>query len=184
MDSTTTTIVHSNSKSRGFSLVEILIVTAIMSIFVAIATSSIVALSQNSTSLLNYQEMNLQSRQMLEQLARDLRGAVEVHTVSDTGISVDTITSDGTQITVTYDFSSSAGLLYRQVDSKPRDILLTDLSSFDLNAYTFRGATTVNPLETKRVQVEAVMERQTLATKNTNYIISAQFVLRNHYVSN
>ncbi|WP_309399671.1 prepilin-type N-terminal cleavage/methylation domain-containing protein [Cerasicoccus maritimus] len=179
----TTTTAHSKARRKGFSLAEMLIVTAVMGFFVTIATSSVVALSRSSTSLINYQTMNENSRLMLETFARDLRGATQVNSLSDTVLSIDTLTSDGTTQTVTYTYSSSAGLLYRQVGTGVRDILLDDIVAFDMNFYTFRGAETTSTIEAKRVQLEAMMERKVLTTTNTNYIISAQFVLRNHRVS-
>ncbi|WP_309387387.1 PulJ/GspJ family protein [Cerasicoccus frondis] len=184
MDYTTTTTGLSKPRqAKGFSLAEVLIVTALMGFFVMIATSSVVALSRSSTAMINYQDMNEQSRIMLEQFARDLRSATNVNSLSDTSISIATVTSSGATLQVTYTYSSSAGLLYRQVGSGVREIILDDIVAFDMNFFTFRGDPTTNPIEIKRVQLEAMMERSALATTNTNYIISAQFVLRNHRVS-
>lgn len=179
----TTTTVRSKYRRQGFSLMEVLVVTAVMGFFVSIATSSLVALSRSSTSLVNYQDMNEQSRVMLELFARDLRSAVSVDSVSDTALTIQTITSDGSKKTISYTYSSSAGVIYRQEGSGVRDIILDDVAAFDMNFFTFRGQDTVNPIETKRVQIEAMMERTVLSSKNTNHIISAQFVLRNHRVS-
>lgn len=180
---TTITGHFKQTKRQGFSLVEVLISTAILSIFVAIATSSIVSLSRSSTSLLNYQSMNQDSRLMLERFARDLRATIDVVQISADSLEVTTITSDGSEINVSYSYNDAAGIVYREVSGSPREIILSDVVAFDLEFFTFRGDSTTNHLETKRVQLESIMSRKALSTENTNHIISAQFVLRNHHVS-
>ncbi|WP_309387393.1 prepilin-type N-terminal cleavage/methylation domain-containing protein [Cerasicoccus frondis] len=182
MASTTTTTARSN-KTKGFSLIEMLIVTTVLGFFVMIATSSMLSLSRSSSSLINYQAMNEESRLMLEQFARDLRSATQVINATDTELEIVTRTSSGGAQTVTYTYNANASVLYRQVGVGVREIILSDVSAFDLDFYTFRGNTTNTPIETKRVQIEAMMERSVLSTKNTNHIISAQFVLRNHRVN-
>ena len=177
----TTTTAH--SKQKAFSLVELLIVTTVLGFFVMIATSSMLALSKSSTSLVNYQEMNEQGRHMLERFARDLRSASTVVAISDTSIQLECTPYGGSQQSVSYTYNAQAGLLFRQVDSQVHTIILDDLSAFDLTFYTFRGEETSNPIEAKRVVIQAIIERSSLSTKNTHFIISAQFVLRNHRVT-
>lgn len=180
----TTITEHSKRRARrGFSLVEVLISTAVMAFFVAIATSSLVSISRSSSAMLNYQSMNEESRSMLEQFSRDLRATIDVISVSSSGLTITTMTSSGSQTNITYTYNSDAGVVYRQVTGAAREIVLSDVAAFDLQFFTLRGANTSNPLETKRVQLETIMERHALSTQNTNHIISAQFVLRNHHVS-
>lgn len=163
---------------------EMLVSTSVLAIFVSIAMSSIVSLSKSSTSLINYQDMNKQGRSMMEVFSRDLRAATNVYETTSTRISFDTVTSDGTSQKVTYEYFPNADILYRSINDGLREIALEDASSFNLSFYTLRGDPTTTALETKRVEVAATIERKLLSTKNTNYFVSAQFVLRNHRVSN
>ncbi len=54
-----------------------------------------------------------------------------------------------------------------------------------MNYYRYnRDELALNPLETKHIQLEAKLQRNVLGITNTNYIISARFMMRNKDVTN
>ena len=65
-----------------------------------------------------------------------------------------------------------------------RTTFLYDVDELNLKYYNFRQSQTTNHREIKHVQIEGLMERRVLNLTNTNYVISARFMMRNKDVTN
>lgn len=169
--------------NRGFSLAELLIATAIAAMILTVAASTVVTLAKGSRSLMNYTEMNTQSRHALDNLGLYLRSASDVHTATSTRLVIDRIDHAGNTEKIAYDYDPDARTLTMTRGGLAR-IILTDVDSLSFNYFTLRQAPTLNPLEVKHVQLEAELTRDVLSLTNHNYIISARFMLRNRRVSN
>jgi len=171
-----------------------LIAMTLAALVLAGTTSAIMALVKGSQSLVNYSEMNTESRFALENLGRNLRSANSVKAVANDGFRITRVRSDGTQEDLRYDYDAQARTLsLSNLTSGENRVLLHDVNSphaaiyYKLKPTYGTGAAaepTSNPLEVKHVQLEAELRRDVLNLANRNYIISARFMLRNHRVSN
>ncbi|MFP4540235.1 MAG: type II secretion system protein J [Opitutales bacterium] len=169
----------------GFTLVEILIAMTLSALALTVTASGLLALGKGSESLLNYSEMNTESRAALELLGRHLRSTQDVSAASATGFVITRLDSAGQPQDLRYNYEADKGTLtVTDLATGDAEILLRDVSSLTLAYYTLQQAPTSNALEVKHVQLEAELERQVLSVANRNYIISARFMLRNRRVSN
>lgn len=163
---------------------EMLMATVLATLVLAIAASATLALAKGSQSLINYSEMNTESRFALENLGRNIRSANSVVTVNASEVRFTRITGDGSVEEIQYVYDQDAETLtYRNVTTDESKVLLHDINTLTLNFYTLRHNTTTNPIEVKHIQLEAELRREVLNLVNRNYIISARFMLRNHRVS-
>lgn len=181
---------------KGFSLVEVMVAMAISMIFLATTYATLFSLSSGSESMINFSEMNGQSRFALELFGRDARMARDVYTDqthafsdSEMWITRRADPSSSAVIRVGYIYDKNSSTFTRIVEDTSGNtlserVLLYDITELKLNYYRYiNNQTALNPLETKHVQLEAELQRKVLALKNTNYIISARFVMRNKDVT-
>lgn len=181
----TTTTGHSRPGRlrRGFTLVEVMVTTVLSGMLMAGAMASILTLSQGSNSLVNYVDMNNQSRHALELFGRDIRGATAVRSMSAHRVVVDTSGPNKTTLRVTYEYVPAAGALYRREGNGTPRIILNNIEQFEIRYYNLRQGVAGVPLEVKHIQIESLMRQSSLRADNTNHIISAQYMLRNKNVS-
>jgi prepilin-type N-terminal cleavage/methylation domain-containing protein len=191
------------SKS-GFSLAELVIAMTIASFVLTASYATVISLAKGSKSMINYSEMNNQTRFAIEVFGRDARMAMDV-TVADEN-TITTLNSLWNEASnayrnyrVTYKYFPSAGTFKRTVvdvstGSTVEDrILLYDVQSLNFTYYGLINqenpneslllGTPPDKLSIKHVQIEAELQREVLNVTNTNYIISARFMLRNKDVS-
>lgn len=193
------------SKGRGgFTLVEIMAVVVISSMLVLAAYTTIMSLARGSKSMVNFSEMNTQTRWGIEIFGRDVRmgSAVRWEDFGPTGVVIRRATVVDASGTVdmqdfAYLYDADAKTFRREVWAPEYDpenhpeyrvdgssrVLLTDVEELKLHYYTARQESTSNPADVKHIQLEAKLERTVINLKNTNYIISARFMMRNKNVS-
>lgn len=164
--------------NKGFTLAEVLIAMTIAGFMLSASYATILALAKGTHSMANYSEMNGQTRMALEIFGRDARMASAVHTASANQLSF-TATGD----VIEYEYSPAANTFQRTVNSDPPRVLLFDVEDLHLRYYTLRHDETTRPIEVKHVQLEAKMQRRVLQFVNTNYLLSARFMMRNQDVS-
>lgn len=195
---------HINSKS-GFSLAEVMVAVTISAFVLTSAYAAIISLAKGSESLMNYTEMNSQSRMAIEVFGRDARATSNVHTFSTNRFTLLREIWTGSYYAdrfVTYEYVPQAGTFTRienrativsgarvpgaEID---REILLYDVDELNFKYYRLYDPEITNydpvartKLEVKHVQLEAKLLRNVLTNENTNYIISARFMMRNKNV--
>jgi len=188
----------SNSR-KGFTLAEMLMAMTISSFILAGAYASIISLAKGSESLINYTEMNNQCRYALELFSRDMRMAADVlqHDFNKGSLVIERVQPDGSSIFIRYhyiDDSGTGGHFKREewsvypgnpsFDLLKDDVLMFDVEALELRYYRFnRDVVALNPLEVKHVEIEAELQRDVLGIVNTNYIVSARFMMRNKDVT-
>lgn len=168
----------------GFTLVEMMITMGILSMIIATGLTAVTFISQSSTSLSNYTIMSTDSRHALERAARDFRMGFNVNSATSTTIDFDIYGKAGAIDNIVYTYSSSNKTLYRSENGSSNEAVLEDLQNFQFNYYNLRRESTTAPISIKEVQLEGIMRRHVLVLTNTNYIISARFMMRNRAVSN
>ena len=171
-------------RRAGFSLVEMIITMGLLSMIIAVGLSAVTFISQSSTSLTNYTLMSNNSRHALEIIARDLRMGYNINSATSTQLDFDIYGKGNTTTNLVYNYVAADKKLYRTEDLVTTETIIEDLASFQFNYFNLRRESTTAPISIKEVQMEGVMRKQALAITNTNYIISARFMMRNRSVSN
>jgi prepilin-type N-terminal cleavage/methylation domain-containing protein len=180
-----------NIKNKsGFSLVEVMVSMTIATFILASSYATLISLSKGTESMVNFSEMNAQTRNALELFGRDSRMASAViHAREDSFRLVREM--EGNQIEVRYRYVPNSKIFERiQFDNAgnvtERRTILYDVDELFFNYYTARQNQTngTGLADIKHVQLEAKLERNVLNITNTNYIISARFMMRNKHVAN
>ncbi len=169
------------SRKRGFTLAEVLIAVSISSVFMSGITSSYIFIFKSSLGMSQYIEMSTQSQIGLERFGRDMRMAVDVSAATSTAITLEVQGESGTS-TVQYIYDSSSKSLNR-IDGSWNLTVISNIESLSFRYYNLLGNTTTNPVEVKKIQLEALLEKTVFEVKNTTNIVSAKFMLRNRKVS-
>jgi len=167
---------------RGFTLVEVLIVTTLCGLVLAVSTGSLLFLAKSTQGLGNYQEMNMTSRFALEAFGSDARMTDDVNSVSSSQVSLEVYNSSGGTDTVVYAYDADEGVFSRTQNGTTKSIL-EDVQSLSFVFYNLNGSETTNLIEIKEIQLRAEMQRTVLTLDNTNEIISARYMMRNRSVS-
>lgn len=191
------------SSKSGFTMAEVIMAVTISAFVLTSAYAAIMSLAKGTESLVNYTEMNNLSRNALEIFARDARMTKDVSDWSASKFSGKRKVWNGTGYVwryIVYEYFPNAGTFERSVftvdaDNTPgteleNEILLYDVEDLNLVYYRMHDPEINNfdpiarsVLEVKHVQLEALLTRNVLTTENTNYIISARFMMRNKYVA-
>lgn len=177
------------SLRRGFTLVEVLVATALSSGVLAAVLSTFLFLGRSGANIQNYAAMEAQARTALEQFAEDTRQASSVTWVSSTSLML----TVNTQL-VTYTYNSTAAEFTRQVGTGTATALLGGLTTFSFKAYTITtteitdfsstAARATANRNTKQIQISLSARRKdTTSVAATNTVLSARFILRNKRVT-
>lgn len=177
-------------QKSGFSLVEIMVSMTIATFILASSYATLISLSKGTESMVNFSEMNGQTRNALELFGRDSRMASSVIHARTRSFRMER-EMGGNQIEVRYRYIPNAKTFERITFDDTgtvtgRRTLLYDVDDLNFNYYTARQAQTngTGLADIKHVQLEAKLERKVLNITNTNYIISARFMMRNRHVAN
>lgn len=191
MDSTTTTIRSPDREPRrGFTLVEVMVSATLGTMILAAVLSMFLFLGRTSANIVNYAEMEAQTRSGLERFAQDTRQSSDI-----TWNSANSITLEIGATTITYTHNSTTEEFSRTTGGNT-EILLDGITSFIYSGYKITGASvdlsdlsTVAKRQsasdvTKQVQIYIEAARQsTTATRVTNTVLSARYILRNKRVT-
>jgi hypothetical protein len=178
--------VEPRERCKAFTVVELLISSSLLVIFMSAALSSFIFISKSVAGMGNYAEMSSESRAALETVARDMRVARFLVEAGPQRATLQLPAKAG-DATVTYRFNSGDGGFYRDVDDGSGVIKTSELFR-GVEAFEFRYYNRLNVdvssqasvlRETKRIQIDAKLVRKVLKVENTDYVISAQFLMRN-----
>ena len=168
----------------GFTLIEVLVSVALLSLIISVGLTALTFISQSSTSLSNYSIMSHQSRNALEEFSRDIRMGFRINKATVEILDFDIFGKAGTTSNIRYEYSAVEDKLFRTEDSGAKEEVLDDLAAFQFNYFNLRKIPTNAIISIKEVQIEGLVKKNALAITNTNYIISARFMMRNRSVSN
>ena len=181
-------------KSRGFTLVEVMIGASLSAIVMAAVLSSFTFLGRNLARMVSYQSLDAESRKTLAYLRRDFALAEAVKSGTTPTDSTVTLVLPAGEVTYTY--SSTTRRLHRTATfGANRDFYLLqndscECSSFTFNYYTASGASPTDqvsptvyvPYSIKQIQARFVLESPTSWSASTRTRLesaSSQFLFRN-----
>lgn len=182
------------ARSRGFTLVEVMIGATLSSFILAGIMSSFLFIGRSGANVQNYNDMESQSRKALEVFAEDVRQASAI-TWNGTFSGSTSITLVVNSLPVIYGYSASTRVFVRR-DSTSTKVLVTGIipGTFSFKGYTITGAeitalSTAAELaaagnSTKQLQISLAASRtNTTVVAATNTVLSARFILRNKVVT-
>lgn len=183
-----------STSSRGFTLAEVLIASALTATIMSAVLSSFIFMGRNLARLASYQALESEARRSLAYLRRDFALAQSVKSgTNPTASSVTLVLPDGE---VTYAYETVSRSLRRQADFGPnRDLLLLRSSTCECTTFAFRYFTTRDeaptdqlapdtnvPYSIKQIQARFVIESPaawSAETRTRFEAASARFLFRN-----
>lgn len=176
----------SHVSRRAFTMVEMMFTVVLLGLVLASIIPTFGFFAKSIAGLGNYSTMSSDSRHALEIIARDLHTAERI-TAGDTNSMSLVLPSELDSATVVYTYDSTAKTLTRTHtvtgSTATSDVLFDDVELFNFVFYNRLGTTltTASQItgEGKSVQVNAKMVKKAIKTDNTDYIISARFLMRN-----
>ena len=175
-------------KSRGFTLVEIMVTVTILAIVMASMIPTFLVFGKGMTALGNYSSMSMSSRNTLEEFSRDVHVAEEIRIASADELEVK-LPADAGGFVINYKYDADSGeFTRRKYDTDGatliyETILFSGVSDFSMifynrsdNEVPDEGSTLT---ETRTIQLNANLVKKVIQQENTDYIISARFWMRN-----
>ena len=195
----TTSTSSSFLKVRGFTLIELMMSMSILMIALASITGTFMVFAKSSVSVGKYVDMSNESRMALEIFSRDIRSAEALQVMSAKSADGVVYTEQGMVLTfpsyhgdrsVRYWYNSVSNTLFRTetyVGTSNETELLSGVRVFKVQFYQTPGddfSSTSGPLASvdtwaKSLQLDAELLRTVMSLDNTDYIISARFMMRN-----
>lgn len=189
-----TSTIHSNSRQRGFTLVELIIGATLGSFVLVGVLTSFLMLARSGAGAVSYSVMESQSRRALEEFSQDVRMASDVAWNSTTSLTllvpnnyID-LAVPANNNRVTYAYDSTAKTFYRMpglsTATNPHTTLISNISTFVFSRYD-RVDNLIDPsvtidTSTKRIQLSMLARTsRTTLVDATNNVLSASFILRN-----
>ncbi|HEY8995821.1 MAG TPA: prepilin-type N-terminal cleavage/methylation domain-containing protein [Lacunisphaera sp.] len=183
------------SRQRGFTLVEVLVATALSAFVLAGVLSALIFLSRSGFRASGYSELESEVRRGLDAFARDTRNATDVHWNNNQSI---TLTVAGAPVTYAYD-NDPASATHRTFYRVNGDAALPQVRLVLIHGvaptFSFQRFKIAQPgvednrasndRETKQLQLTLRADRTNLSTVAAgNSAISARYMLRNKRVTN
>lgn len=179
-----------STSARGFTLTEVMIAASIGSFVLLGVLTTFLLLGRSGVSVVNYTEMDTQTRKGLEEFAQDVRMASGIVWNSSTSVTLtvpENYPAHGNQVTYAWDNTvSSAG--YRCFYRKPgaatvtadKTIFIRNVTDFIYNRFDRLNAPATTDAATKRLQVSLTVTSSNRTVVNaTDATLSASFILRN-----
>lgn len=171
---------------RAFTMVEMMFTVVLLALALASIVPTFGFFAKSIAGLGNYSTMSSDSRNALEIIARDLHTAETLTAGSANSLTL-VLPSELDSAAVVYTYDSTAKTLTRthtpSGSATTSDVLFDDVELFNFVFYNRLGTqlTTASQIavEGKSVQVNAKMVKKAIKTDNTDYIISARFLMRN-----
>ena len=195
-----TTSTNTNRQPRrAFTLVELMFSLTILMIALGSITGTFMAFAKSSASVGEYVDMSSESRKALELFSRDVRAADGIRVIDERSANGVVYTEQGINLTfpdyygdrwIRYRYDSTSGILRRTEkyeDTYSGSNLLTGMKQFKIQFFQAPGddfESISGPVASvddwaKSVQLDAELLRTVMTLDNTDYIISARFMMRN-----
>lgn len=174
------------ARGVGFTLVEMMVAVTLLSLVLLTMIPTFSVFTKSVAGLGNYAAMSRDSRSGLELISRDLHGAAALTKATAAELTL-TMPIDGGGETVNYAYDSTNGTFTRTATDPSGAVLsaalFDDVDQFSLVYFNKLGVDVTSSAsvlgQTKSVQINAKLVKKVITTANTDYIISARFLMRN-----
>ncbi|WP_162025767.1 MULTISPECIES: PilW family protein [unclassified Lentimonas] len=174
-------------KTRGFTLVEIMVTLTVFSMVMASLMATFLVFSKGMVSLGNYGAMSSSSRQTLEHFSRDVHATQSLQVATANEFEC-VLPAEAGGYTINYKYDPNTSDFTRKKYSSggtllKTDVLFEDVETFEMIFYNrsdvdVTGDTSILN-EAKTVQINAKLVKNVISQTNSDYIISARFLMRN-----
>ena len=182
---------RTSSANSGFTIVELMIAVILSAIVFAAIFAGYIFMARNLTRLADFEQQQVQNRQVLYQFEKDAGNALQVATASS-GTLVLTMSSG----TVTYTYSSTNNNLVRTDTTVTPNTTVTELSNivsasvpvpvpFTFRYYTNLGSITSTTINIKQIELTYVsaIGNSANGTLSSTTVTSARVTLKNKTTS-
>ncbi len=205
MTTSTQSPARSSRRSRGYTLVEVLVAAGLTGFILTGVLSTFLFLGRSSANIVNYSEMETEARKGLESFAVDTREASDLYWIDANTIRLsigttfvnygyDTSTKAFYRVPVTRSGSSGS---YTYTESAPRSQLIRRVEDFAFRGYQINATTPIDVSDlstaakqsaasnvTKQIQISMRAIRKDVTVVGvTNSVFSARYILRNKKVT-
>lgn len=183
---------------RGFTLIEMMVAVVIGAMIMGAACNTYIMLLKSSLSVSNYIEMASNSRLALEYFGRDMKMASAVYTATVDNLIVGVpsgqeLAGFATLNFVQYQFLPETdpkrlgkfklvctGYNDKNVKNFEKVLMHNVLpGGYQFLYFTHDGDVATTAISIKDVQMSVKLESKTIALKQTDYVLSARFMMRN-----
>ncbi len=174
------------SKRRAFTMVEMMVTVTLLGLVMVTIIPTFSVFTKSVAGLGNYTTMSRDSRGGLELISRDFHAA-ETLLLANSGEVTLTLPSDAGGGTVNYKYDINQKTFTRTATPSSGTVssrqLFDDVEQFSMVYYNKLGVDVTSSAsvlaEAKSVQMNAKLVKEVITTSNTDYIISARFLMRN-----
>lgn len=138
MASTSPISARNPGRRAGFTLVEVMIASALALMIFAAVFSAYLFLGRNLTRLVNFQRQEVESRRALRLFSEDVSAATQITTAAAAQLALVRPTNSG-NTTVTYTYSAADGTLTRVAGAASQTIV-TGLTSLSVSYFNSSGS--------------------------------------------
>ena len=176
----------SSRHPRAFTLVEVLVATALASVLLAAVMTAFMFLTKSGANLVHYSTMEHEAQRGLERFAQDVREASGIEWTSASEIKL--VFESGTP--VTYRLGGTDNTHFIRTQGTATTTLINGVGSLEFIGYNLAGVAlsptnkAVADKETKQLQLRLKSQRNVVSVAAaTNRVLSARFILRNKQVT-
>lgn len=180
-----------SSRSRGFTLVEILVAAGLSGIVLAGVLAASLTLARNGTRLASYSEMEVQIQRALEQFGAEARRASNLTWNAAGDLTLTVTDQSGATSAVTYAWTAASQAFFRVPGTSSsatagRTVLVGNIpapagggTGVVFERLTAAGAATTADASTKFLRVSFALSRRTSTVATATQRATALFALRN-----
>ena len=183
---------NQSNRESGFSLIEVTIVLFLSAIVLTALTSSLITIMKGSYSLNNYSDMVASAKKGRYQFTEDVGQSSEIMYSDSTNFIIwkpFSITAYQYPYNLSYwtkieyEYDSVAKTLVRTQNDSIVTTLMRGVETLSFSYYTQVGNATVKRIDTKKIQMDATLERVNGLESNT-YEVSTRCSMRNLSIGN
>ena len=178
------------SQSPGFTIVELMIAVILSAVVFAAIFAGYIFMARNLTRLTDFEQQQVQNRQVLFQLEKDAGNATQVSTA---GVSTLVLTMSSGTITYTYSSIATSGPPVQaaqtlvRTDSATNTTVtqLSNLTTLTFRYYNSSGSVASTTLNIKQIELtySSAVGNSSNGTLSSNTVTSARVTLKNKKTS-
>jgi prepilin-type N-terminal cleavage/methylation domain-containing protein len=178
------------SQSPGFTIVELMIAVILSAVVFAAIFAGYIFMARNLTRLTDFEQQQVQNRQVLFQLEKDAGNATQVSTA---GVSTLVLTMSSGTITYTYSSIATSGppvqaaqtLVRTDSTTNTTVTQLSNLTTLTFRYYNSSGSVASTTLNIKQIELtySSAVGNSSNGTLSSNTVTSARVTLKNKKTS-